>query len=343
MKDEFNQSGLNEFNVPEEFPTADVNEFNSTNQKAEDFGGESVGSKRRKTNSKMKAYLMASALTIVSVTAIASTDVDEHSTVIVDDEGDEDEETDEPEETEDGETDEPEETEDGVTEKADAAFPVLNNLEPNGEAVGWGVVNEEFINTVAYDGVRYWIHKNPNLVYDVTAVDGISYDESTNTLTLDNFSGISVVANLMGNSFTIELKGDNVIESQLLVWGFYYGGSVTFTGDGTLTIGEDSTYREQDGLMLVAEDSPSCIMVNEGVTLDIYGTNSAIMVTGKTIENWNDGSDLKGLYYIGDLTLTGGVRSDIDYYYYGDNTKGITADYTVLDEDGNPSTHVIIK
>lgn len=72
----------------------------------------------------------------------------------------------------------------------------------------------------------------------MTTMPDAWYDISTNTLTLDNFTGEVLEVNLMGNGFTINLIGENHLD-ELIMWGAGYGGSVTFTGTGSLTLNED--------------------------------------------------------------------------------------------------------
>ena len=100
-------------------------------------------------------------------------------------------------------------------------------------------------------------------------IPGASYDPATNTLTLDHFKGEYGEINLMGNGFTIELIGENTID-RMSIWGASYGGSVHFKGTGSLIFNEDYGI-DNGGLILEAEGSESCIMVDQGVTLEIYG------------------------------------------------------------------------
>ncbi len=162
---------------------------------------------------------------------------------------------------------------------------------------------------------------------------GIRYDSSTNTLTLHNFTGPLLDINLMGNGFTIKLEGENHLE-MLRVWGFGYGGSVTLTGNGSLTINADRT--NPIGIVLQAEISQSCLMIDKEVTLDVYGTEMAICVIDTTLE--------KAIYYKNELTLTGGICSIGDFYpsYY--DAYDYSHDYSVVDtETGIPATHVTCK
>jgi hypothetical protein len=121
-------------------------------------------------------------------------------------------------------------------------------------------------------------------------IPGASYDEATNTLTLTNFTGDYLNANLMGNGFKLKLVGDNNLKG-IVVWGFMYGGSLTVTGDGTLTI----EHKDVPGIRLECENSDSCLMIDKDVRLVIEGTGPHILVTDSTHE--------KGIYYLKPLTV----------------------------------------
>lgn len=229
-------------------------------------------------------------------------------------------------------TDETEEETLPPEDEDEDVFPELGNLDPDfaGDYAWSGDGSEEYIR-FARDGdteAQYlvkggaWVSTyDPAgpLVTDPTAV----YDEATNTLTLNGFSASMLDVNLMGNGFTIKLEGHNEIGS-ISIWGAMYGGSLKIVGDGSLTV--------SDGIVLNCENSGSCFMVGRGVTLDISGENGALFVYDTTLE--------QGIYLSDKLTLSGGeiVSAEGDEYE-GKTLRG----FTVLDADGNPSTHVRIE
>lgn len=206
-----------------------------------------------------------------------------------------------------------------ITEQADEAFPELINLTPNGSVPGYGVLDEEYIlvngNIPVVAGRAY----NKETVQP----DGVRYDAATNTLTLENFTGKSLEANLMGNGLTVNLVGENHVGS-VLVWGFMYGGSIKFTGDGALYVNEQS--QNPWGITMNAEGSQTCIMVDRNVTLEAYGYEGAVMVYDTTME--------KAIYYLGPNVLTGGMRSMV--YGEGEDYHG----YSIIDAYNRPATHV---
>ena len=206
-------------------------------------------------------------------------------------------------------------------EAADDAFPALGNLWPDTPVEPWGSLGEYY---VIFDNQSYLVAGDAYGDDWTTRYPGASYDPTTNTLTLTNVTTDFLEVNWMGNGFTINLVGDNHIGG-LMIWGFYSGGSVTFTGTGTLTINEGLA--NDYGILMRAEESQTCIMVDSGVTLDVYGSEAAILVYETTMD--------KGIYYLKPLTMTGGERAvlakaeDADLYIY-----------SVVDENGNPSKHV---
>lgn len=155
----------------------------------------------------------------------------------------------------------------------------------NGRAGGYCIDDQGIL--IYYDATPYAIVEKHN---PIGPIPGASYDLATNTLTLENFTGRQINVNMMGNGFKIKLVGDNYLE-QILVWGFGYGGSVTFTGDGSLTLYNSGG----KALVLEAEDSESCIMIDKGVSLDIYGDYGAVWVSRTTAA--------KGLYYLEPLVM----------------------------------------
>lgn len=177
----------------------------------------------------------------------------------------------------------------GLPVGGDSLFPVLPNPDPNTPVPGYGLLDEDYIQVFDRLNDRWdFVYVNRNRDDGTVTEPGLSYDESTNTLTLANYHGAGISANLLGNSFTVELIGENVLTQDFMVWGFYTGGSIRFTGDGSLTVNADNV--SEIGLYLAGEYSESCIMIESGVTLDIYGKTYAVLVE-------NSNAD-KGIYLI---------------------------------------------
>lgn len=241
---------------------------------------------------------------------------------------------------------------------ADDAFPKLTNLSPDfaGNYAWSSDGSEEYIRFVATGASEYTFLEAGSawMSYGavVSTVPNARYDAATNTLTLTNFTASLLDVNLMGNGFTICLVGENHLD-QLTVWGAYYGGSVTLTGTGSLTVNENGGASGGVGIRLNGEWSQTCLMIDKDVKLDVYG-DSAIVIGATTME--------KAIYYLKPLQMTGGMRTSGEFVEYASQQydengnylgeipttlaeiseqKGVSYyDYSVVDENGKPSTHV---
>ncbi|MBP5281724.1 MAG: hypothetical protein J6Z22_04410, partial [Lachnospiraceae bacterium] len=213
-------------------------------------------------------------------------------------------------------------------------FPVLSNLDPDfagnysGDVYGpeyfiriQETQNSDFIYLKAGEA---WRGTFDDAVE--TTIDGAWYDEATNTLTLSNFEASMLDVNLMGNGFTIRLIGNNYIDF-LQVWGFQYGGSLTLTGEGSLVV-NDHYARSDGGLIMWAEGSETCLMIENGVTLECYGS-TAFVIYQTTMED---------AFYLGSKEeLSGGTEG-----YDGWTTEPFGYDvhnYTILGGDGQPASY----
>ena len=178
----------------------------------------------------------------------------------------------------------------GLPVGGDSAFPILPNPDPNTPVEGgYGILDEDYIQVFDRTSNRWeFLYVNRNQELNTVSQSGISYDRSTNTLTLNNYHGAGISANMMGNRFTVELIGENVLTQDFMIWGFYTAGSVHFTGSGSLSVNTDLV--SPIGLDLECEFSKSCIMIDESVTLDIYGSTYALIVNGSIAD--------KGVYLI---------------------------------------------
>ncbi len=227
---------------------------------------------------------------------------------------------------EQGETDAPDE------EDEEDVFPTLTNLDPDfaGDYAWSEEGSEEYVRFIPEGGSYLYLQKGSAWdVYDpygqeVGRMADIAYDKSTNVLRLKNLNAEALDVNLMGNGFTIELVGDSHIGT-VSVWGAMYAGSVTFIGDGSLTV--------DNGIYLNCEGSESCMIVKKGVTLDISG-EPAIVIGDTTLDG--------GIYLSKSLKLTGGEVvqvADEDAEYEGRRLYT----YTVMNAGGEPATHVSIE
>ncbi len=194
----------------------------------------------------------------------------------------------------------------GLPVGGDSSFPVLGNPNPNTPVPTYGILDEDYIRVFDRETNRLEnIYVNRNQTQSVITEPGLSYNQRTNTLTLNNYHGAGISANMMGNSFTVKLIGENVLTQDLIVWGFYTAGSIRFTGNGSLSI--NSSLAAPVGLNLECEFSESCIMIEEGVTLDIYGATYALLVNATEAD--------KGVYLLSSDPIPGirqAVMQEID-------------------------------
>ena len=227
---------------------------------------------------------------------------------------------------------------DEAIEEADTSFPVLGNLYPGGAVPHYGALGEEYVKFegdgfpggtyFAYTGEAYIGADGKHYVPGVEelAAMGARYDYSSNTLYLNDFKGAGLNINWMGNGFKIVVSGNCELD-HLVSWGFAWGGSVTITGDGTLTINKSK--KAHYGIILQAEKSESCLMIDSGVTVDVYGLSEAVCVEDSTAE--------KSIYYLKPLSIGGGKR--VSSY---DSTTG-AYDCIITDKDDSVMTHVLFS
>lgn len=202
----------------------------------------------------------------------------------------------------------------------DDSFPKLHNLEKNSVVPVFGyAIDEEFLQVdVSGETYALWLGETrKGTVQTLPEREDIRYDEASNTLFLNNTKECSYInANLMGNSFTVNVTGECSVD-KILIWGFYCGGSLRITGDGTLTVNE--SIKNDCGILLNAEDSETCLMIDKDITLKAYGSDCAIMVHNTTMK--------QAIYCLS--TEDENVKRDI-LLIYDDGTY----DYTLFDRSG---------
>ena len=119
------------------------------------------------------------------------------------------------------------------------------------------------------EGVNYGIFKNNEAHNDLIA--GAAYDRASNTLTLTDFDHpeLYLSTNMMGDDFALCVEGSCALHG-IAVYGYGWGGSLRFTGTGTLTVngGRDLG----SALMLYAEDSDARLHFDKDVNVNLYGT-----------------------------------------------------------------------
>lgn len=101
-------------------------------------------------------------------------------------------------------------------------------------------------------------------------VSGAVYDKASNTVTLTNYNNPTniLVANEMGDDLKLHLVGDNHI-SELVVYGFGWGGNLEITGDGSLTINENKT-SQTAAIRFMAEGTQGLLKVGSNASVTAY-------------------------------------------------------------------------
>ncbi|MBO4338844.1 MAG: hypothetical protein J5877_02845 [Clostridia bacterium] len=125
------------------------------------------------------------------------------------------------------------------------------------------------------------------------AVPGVTYDKASNTLTLNNYKNAkaAISANMMGDNFKINVIGDCEI-AEIMAYGDGWGGSVTITGTGTLTVNKSGIC--DNAISLYAESTASSLHIDSSVTVILYGNEgvfysnyNAVTSTGAVVTAGN--------------------------------------------------------
>ncbi|HAQ63345.1 MAG TPA: hypothetical protein DCR23_02675, partial [Ruminococcaceae bacterium] len=154
------------------------------------------------------------------------------------------------------------------------------------------------------------------------AVNGATYDTASNTLTIDNYrhpeNRLSV--NMMGDDFRLNVVGECEL-ADIVVWGDGWGGSITITGNGTLTVNESRI--APCAIMLNAEFVEASLTVDADVTLHLYGDEGVFASNMNLLESPDD------------VVKTVGGRETFELEgnpFYYQNTEHITA-YEITDSE----------
>ena len=131
--------------------------------------------------------------------------------------------------------------------------------------IGIGTVNSEDSNAV--DEMQYLY--NVRQPESEITMQGVTYDKSTNTITLQDYDGKNkaIITNEMGDDLKVNVIGTNHIR-QLYAYGYGYGGSVTLTGDGTLLINEDKA--SISPIYLDAEEANAKVTISKDLTIMMF-------------------------------------------------------------------------
>ena len=168
---------------------------------------------------------------------------------------------------------------------------------------------------------------------------GASYDRSTNTLTITNLKrDCGIEANEMGDDFKIKVVGENEIDN-ILVWGFGHGGSLTLTGNGTVTINKEGTY--YNAINMEAEDTNSALTIDNTVNVNLYALENQdlIKISYTRISDKTKAVVLKNGQSI-TVNKSLSTQKMISAYYPDEDEIN---DYCPIYKDSNNKEYVVIK
>ena len=134
--------------------------------------------------------------------------------------------------------------------------------------------NEEWALIAFYgDEEDYYIYDDGDI--NNSALEGVTYDLETNTLTLANLKTANrLIVEDMGDDFKINLIGDNEVAYLVSRSDYDFGCNLHFTGYGSLTANKDRS----DATAINVFNGK--IIVDDSVTLKLY--------VAETMENWDN-------------------------------------------------------
>ena len=122
-------------------------------------------------------------------------------------------------------------------------------------------------------------------------LDGVSYDKTSNTLTLTNFTGnYALETNMMGDDFKLNIVGNNSLLA-IFAWGDYHGGSLNIVGDGTLTVNENKEF--DSAIRLFAEESNSVLTIANTANVKLYAQEEVVHIFSTTESDKSKAISLK--------------------------------------------------
>ena len=107
------------------------------------------------------------------------------------------------------------------------------------------------------------------------------YDRATNTLTLTDFNepNYGLEMNMMGDDFKIKVVGECALAG-VVSYGYGWGGSVTLTGDGTLSVNQ-KLFTQGGAFVFYPEGaSSSALTVGPDVSVHLYSENGVVYAEG---------------------------------------------------------------
>lgn len=180
------------------------------------------------------------------------------------------------------------------------------------------------------------LEKNEFSEYTTIIPEGLSYDEITNTLTMENYMGKELSCNMMGEDFKIVIKGENTLE-MLYVWSGGYGGSLTIGGDGVLNICGGSYYEKdalygECGIKIFSESSgiDDFLKITDKATVHVEGDGSYdfSLISVSLTSRKQDGIQLEGVKLAGGVLCS--TKSGEEEYVKIDAGNGYVESYNKI-------------
>lgn len=151
---------------------------------------------------------------------------------------------------------------------------------------------------------------------------GWRYEQGENTLYLDNYDGPYISAENMGNNFTINLSGNNIVRNfckkvegitDTSNWSsaqalYFLNTSVVFTGSGILSNGETADYKDMSNWGHAANEQ--CLIYSFNTTGDFHVTLSDHVTLKGT--GYRTSITLDSYNYIGTLYVEKGAALEVE-------------------------------
>ena len=176
---------------------------------------------------------------------------------------------------------------------------------------------------------------------EITEVKGFTYDKKSNTLTIENVNNnYRLVTNKMGDDFKLNVVGENSL-ANITVYGEAWGGCLTITGTGSLTINKNQL--REEAIYLGAESTAAKLVVEDTVTLTLYAgkledaeNKDKLSVISSTISSLSKGKDV--ITFKNGLDVSKDILTEDFVSYTGKRIAGIVfkgnPEYLVYEKDG---------
>jgi len=140
--------------------------------------------------------------------------------------------------------------------------------------------------TDGVSGRPIYLVQGGEVTAEATSRAHLHYDRESNTLTLDDYTGGILSARMMGGDFTLRYDGDNALDAiRCHGHSSVVGGSLHIDGSYGASLVVNEGRQWPVGIWLSANESDSALAVRWGTGLDVYGTETAVLVE-KTSAEW---------------------------------------------------------